>query len=344
LGVNKSQVLQAWILHPYGASMWGLRKYILQRIVSLIFVIFCILTIMFALFKLIPGDPTMIFVDENLSDELIERQKELWGLNDPLHIQYLRYLKNMITFDFGNSFWQIKPVSAIMKEKLANTCAMMLPALILSVLLGTTLGSVAGWKRGTKFESVTITLSLFLRSAPSFFIGVMVLMVFAYKLRWFPSGGMVRLGTGGGFWEMIFSLDFLKHLILPTMVLVSREITGPTLLLRSSMLEVKGSDFLDILRAKGLSEFQIIRHATRNALLPLVTFVAVMIGFLIQGQVILEIIFAWPGIGREIITALNDLDYPVAQAAFYVMALTILAMNFIADILYGFIDPRITYE
>ena len=155
---------------------------------------------------------------------------------------------------------------------------------------------------------------------------------------------MTKLGASGGFWNIVFSLDFLKHLILPTLVLVSREITGPTLLLRSSMLEVKGSDFLDIIRAKGLSEYRIIKHATRNALLPLVTYVAVMIGFLIQGQVILEIIFAWPGIGREIITALNDLDYPVAQAAFYIMALTILAMNFIADILYGFIDPRISYE
>lgn len=324
--------------------MWGLRKYIIQRLITLVFVIFCILTIMFALFKLIPGDPTMIFVDENLSEEMIERQKELWGLNDPIYIQYLRYLKNMAVFDFGTSFWQSKPVSAIMKEKLANTAAMMLPALILSILIGTVLGSVAGWKRGTKFESTTITLSLFLRSAPSFFIGVLVLMIFAYKLRWFPSGGMNRLGVTTGYWASIFSLDFLKHLILPTMVLVSREITGPTLLLRSSMLEVKGSDFLDIIRAKGLSEFQIIKHAVRNALLPLVTYIAVMIGFLIQGQVILEIIFAWPGIGREIITALNDLDYPVAQAAFYVMALTILAMNFIADILYGFIDPRITYE
>jgi peptide/nickel transport system permease protein len=299
---------------------------------------------MFSLFKLIPGDPTMIFVDENLSDEFIDKQKELWGLNDPLHIQYLRYLKNMATFDFGVSFWQEKPVIEIMKEKLANTCAMMLPALVLSVLIGTTLGSVAGWKRGTKFESVTITLSLFLRSAPSFFVGVMVLMIFAYKLKWFPSGGMTRLGASTGFWSTIFSFEFLKHLILPTMVLVSREITGPTLLLRSSMLEVKGSDFLDMIRAKGLSEFQIIKHATRNALLPLVTYVAVMIGFLIQGQVLLEIIFAWPGIGREILTALNDLDYPVAQAAFYVMALTILAMNLIADVLYGFIDPRISYE
>lgn len=324
--------------------MSGIQRYILQRLGSMVFVIFCILTIMFALFKLMPGDPTLVFVDEGLSQELVARQKALWGLSDPMHVQYLRYLKNMVTFDFGTSFFQVRPVHDIIVEKFLNTCAMMVPALILSVFTGTILGAVAGWLRGSKFESVTITASLFIRSAPSFFVGIIILMVFAYTLQWFPSGGMMPPGKSGSLWQTMFSADFLRHLILPTMVLVTREITGPTLLLRSSMLEVKGSDFLEILRAKGLPESLIIRHAVRNALLPLVTYVAVMTGFLIQGQVILEIIFAWPGIGREIINALNDLDYPVVQAAFYVMALAILMMNFIADLLYGFIDPRITYK
>lgn len=324
--------------------MQGLRKYVLYRILSLIFVVFCVLTIMFLVFKILPGDPSMIFIDDNLSDEMIERQRTLWGLNDPIMVQYLRYLKNMITFDFGVSFFQMEDVNTIIKGKLANTISMMLPALILSVILGTILGSVVGWKRGTKFEGVTITLSLFIRSTPSFFIGILVLMIFSYKLRWFPSGGMSSPGMSAGYWGTIFSLDFLKHLALPTIVLVTREITGPIMLLRTSMLEVKGSDFLDILRAKGLSEVKIIKHATRNALLPLVTYVALMTGFLVQGQVILEIIFAWPGIGREILTSLNDLDYPVAQAAFFVTALVVLSMNFLADILYGFIDPRVTYE
>ena len=272
--------------------MTGLRKYIINRIISLVFVIFCVLTIMFGLFKFLPGDPTAIFIDSNFSEDMIERQKELWGLNDPLSVQYWRYLKNMATFDFGTSFFQIQPVRTIVKDKLLNTCAMMVPALILSVFLGTVFGSVAGWKRGTKFESTTITISLFLRSVPSFFVGILVLMVFAYQLRWFPSGGMTEPGNIAGFWESVLSLDFLKHMILPTIVLMSREITGPTMLLRSSMLEVKGSDFLDILRAKGLSEAQIIKHATRNALLPLVTYVAVMTGLVFQGQVLLEIIFA----------------------------------------------------
>jgi ABC-type dipeptide/oligopeptide/nickel transport system permease component len=324
--------------------MTGLRKYIAVRILLLLFVIFFIMTIMFALFKFLPGDPTAVFYDSNYSQEMIEQQKKLWGLTDPIMVQYLRYLRNMATFDFGNSFFQIRPVRGIVLGKLLNTTMMMVPALILSCVLGTLLGAVAGWRRGSKFESATITTSLFLRSTPTFFVGILVLMIFCYKLRWLPSGGMTAPGSTAGFWNTIASLDFLKHLILPTLVLTSREITGPTMLLRTSMLEVKGSEFLDLLRAKGLSEFQIIRHATRNALIPLITYIAVMTGLTFQGQVLLEIVFAWPGIGREIVTALNDLDYPVAQASFYLMALAILAMNFIADLLYGFIDPRITYD
>ena len=148
------------------------------------------------------------------------------------------------------------------------------------------------------------------------------------------------MGGPDGFWAIVSSRDYLQHLILPGLVLVSREITGPILLVRSAMLEVRDSDFIDILRAKGLPEYRILVHATRNALLPLVTYIAVMTGLLLQGQVLLEIIFAWPGIGREMVTALGDLDYPVAQGALYVMALVILGLNLAADLLYGLIDPR----
>jgi peptide/nickel transport system permease protein len=246
----------------------------------------------------------------------------------------------MALFRFGDSFFQNQTVADILAEKVANTCAMIVPALLVSVVFGTILGALAGWNRGSRFEQATVTTSLLLHSAPSFFVGILVLMVFSYQLRWLPPGGMVSLGGPEGFWAMIASRDYLQHLILPGLVLVSREITGPILLVRSSMLEVKGSDFIDILRAKGLTERRILVHATRNALLPLVTYIAVMTGLLLQGQVLLEIIFAWPGIGRELVTALGDLDSPVAQAALYVMALVILLLNLLADLLYGLIDPR----
>jgi len=320
--------------------MMHLINAVLRRVLLLALTVWCILTIMFALFKLLPGDPTAIFLDNNMSMEMIEHQKQLWGLNDPWWLQYLHYLGNMALFRFGDSFFQNQTVGEILADKVENTCAMIVPALLVSVVFGTIIGALAGWKRGTRFEQTTVTTALILHSAPSFFVGILVLMVFSYQLRWLPPGGMVSLGGPEGFWALITSTDYLRHLILPGLVLVSREVTGPILLVRSSMLEIKGSDFIDILRAKGLPERRILTHATRNALLPLVTYIAVMTGLLLQGQVLLEIIFAWPGIGRELVTALGDLDYPVAQAALYVMALVILLLNLLADLLYGLIDPR----
>ena len=312
----------------------------LRRVLLLALTVWCILTIMFALFKLLPGDPTSIFVNNNMSIEMIEHQKQLWGLTDPWWLQYVHYIGNMALFRFGDSFFQNQTVGEILAEKVANTCLMIVPALVVSVVAGTVVGALAGWKRGSRFEQATVTTALVLHSAPSFFVGILVLMVFSYQLRWLPPGGMVSLGGPEGFWAVLTSRDYLQHLILPGLVLVSREITGPILLVRSSMLEIKGSDFIDILRAKGLPERRILTHATRNALLPLVTYIAVMTGLLLQGQVLLEIIFAWPGIGRELVTALGNLDYPVAQGALYVMALAILLLNLLADLLYGLIDPR----
>jgi ABC-type dipeptide/oligopeptide/nickel transport system permease component len=318
-------------------------RYFARRLALLLFVVWAILTIVFVLFKLLPGDPAAIFIDSNFSIEMLNRQRALWGLDQPLWLQYLNYLRNMALFDFGDSFFQNEPVATILAEKTLNTALMIVPALIISVVLGTIIGAYAGWRRGGRFERVTVGASLFLHSAPSFFVGILVLMIFSYQLRWLPPGGLVSLGGPEDFWGIVTSADYWQHLALPCLVLVSREITGPILLLRGSMLEVRGTDFVDILRAKGLTESRIVAHAARNALLPLVTYIAVMTGLLFQGQVLLEIIFAWPGLGREIVNALNDLDYPVAQAALYIMALAILVMNFIADLLYGLIDPRVTH-
>lgn len=325
--------------------MSGFRRYLVRRLALFMFVVVALLTIMFALFKLLPGDPTAIFVDSNFSQEMIDRQRAAWGLDDPIHVQYLRYMVNMLTFNFGTSFFQNQPVSEIVFEKLGNTAVMIVPAVVLSVILGSIIGAFLGWKRGGRAEGAGVFLLLAMRSTPSFFVGILALMIFSYGLGWFPPGGMVSIGTAKeGLWANVLTLDFLHHLFLPMIVLMTREITQPALLLRSTMLEVRGADFLDILRAKGLPEHRIVVHCTRNALLPLVTDVAVMMGFIFQGQVLLEIIFAWPGIGRELVIALEDLDYPVVQASFFVMALVILVFNLIADLLYGFIDPRVVYE
>lgn len=319
-------------------------KYLLRKIGVFLLTLWCVLTILFFLFKLMPGDPTAIFLDNNFSPQMIARQRQLWGLDDPLWQQYVHYLANMLTFRFGNSFFGNESVGHLMAEKTRNTCLMIVPALLLSIVGGTLIGAVAGWRRSSVFERVAVTGSLLLHSAPSFVVGIFALMVFSYRLDWLPAGGIAAMGAPSSLWGMITAGGYLEHLILPCLVLASREITGPILLLRSSMLEVKGSDFIDILKAKGLPRRGIVVHATRNALLPLVTYAAVMTSVAFQGQVLLEVVFSWPGIGRELVTALRDLDFPVAQAALYLMALITLAMNLIADLLYPLIDPRIALD
>jgi peptide/nickel transport system permease protein len=316
-------------------------KFLLRKIALYVFTLWCVLTIMFFLFKFLPGDPTAVFLDANFSNEAIAQQKKLWGLSDPLSVQYFRYIFNMARFRFGTSFFSSDPVGAIILQKALNTCLMIVPALVISIIGGTIIGAIAGWRRNSWFEKIAVTGSLLFHAAPSFVVGIFALMVFAYQLHWLPSGGIVSMGAPDSFRGLFSSPDYLQHLILPCMVLVSREITGPILLLRNSMLEVKGSDFIDILRAKGLSNGAVIVHATRNAMLPLITYVTLMIATAFQGQVLLEIIFAWPGIGRELVNALRNLDYPVAQAALYVMALITLTMNFLTDLLYTLADPRI---
>lgn len=323
----------------------GLRRFLLLRFVTSVATLFGIATILFLVVRLMPGDPTNMFIDDASwsNPEAMARQRAMWGLDEPMYVQYLRYLKNLLTLDFGKSFIQGRPVRPIILEKVANTFTMMLPALVLMVLLGSVWGSIAGWRRGSRFESGSVVLSLFLRSIPSFFLGVLVLMVFAYRLGWFPSSGMVTPGSNPGFWSRVLSRDFLAHLVLPVFTLVVRGANQSFLLMRTSIIEIKGEDFLETLWAKGLKERQVLRHAVRNALVPLVTYVAVLVAFLFEGQVLIETIFAWPGIGREIVVSLLDHDYPVAQAAFFLTALVVVSMNFVVDVLYGFLDPRVKY-
>jgi len=222
--------------------MQGLRRYILRRLLTLVFVIWAILTLLFIVLKTLPGDPTAIFVDSNFAPEMIAAQRAAWGLDDPILVQYARYIWNMATFEFGQSFFQAVPVREIVFEKLLNTWAMVLPALVLAIALGAVLGAMLGWRRGSRGEGTSVALLLALRSAPSFFVAILLLMIFAYQLRWLPSGGMVSLDNDGEtFLARILTFDYLYHLILPGLVLLSREITTPALLLRSTMLEVRNN-------------------------------------------------------------------------------------------------------
>jgi peptide/nickel transport system permease protein len=317
------------------------RRFLLTRFLLVGFVLFMIATLMFGMFVLLPGDPASNFVEEGLSRKAVERQRELWGLDDPIHVKYLRYLRNMATLEFGVSFRAQVPVREILVEKFLNSIAMMLPALVLITIGGTMIGAYLGWRRGSALEKTGVLVGLAVESMPSFFAGIVMLMLFSYGLGWFPSSGMGPSGSGGSFFETVFSRDFPRYVALPVLTLAMRGINGPMLLMRTSIIEVRGSDFLMLLEAKGVSEARVIQHAMRNAILPMITYLGVLIGMLFQGQVLLETVFGWPGIGRAVVDALGARDFPVLQGAFFLTAIVVVSMNLVVDILYGYLDPRI---
>lgn len=320
-----------------------MRIYLAQRLAMMVATVWAVVSIVFFMIRLIPGDPTSVFVREDMPREAIEQQRAAWGLDDPLSVQYLRYVRNLSTLEFGDSFQQRAPVNDLLWRAVGNSLVLLVPATVLLTVLGAVIGAMAGWRRGSRFEGSAVVSALLLRSMPTFFIGMLLLLFFAYQRPWLPPGGMVEPGTFPSYREMLLSPDLWKHLVLPTVAVVLGGIYAPMLLMRTSVIEFKGEDFVEVLRAKGLPERQIIRHAARNAMLPLITSTAITFALLVDGQVVLEQVFSWPGAGRLIVQAMLDRDYPVLQAAFFLAAVSVVVANFVADLLYGYLDPRVRY-
>lgn len=317
------------------------RRYIASQILQTIFTLFAVLTLTWVLFRLIPGDPATIYISGHLSPEDIAALKKSWGLDAPLYTQYFRYIRNIFNGNFGISFYFREPVMDIIIPRLLNTLILMGPAMVMAIIGGAILGSHLGWRRGSKIERFGAVLSLFVRSFPIFLSGIIVLMLFSHFLGWFPLGGMRTIGLFSSTWMGHF-LDVTHHLVLPLTVALLYFIGDVIMISRTSMLELIGEEFLDFARAKGLGASKVRKIAMRNAIIPVITYSTVMIGFAFGGQVLLETVFSWPGIGRLMVNSVTRHDYPVAQAAFFIMAFMVIVANLVVDLLYGYLDPRIT--
>ena len=323
----------------------GKRAYFFRRFIQCIITIFVIITIIFFIFRLIPADPSAMFIDSQMSAHDIELMREEWGFNDPVHIQFIKYLGNLIKGDFGRSFFYREPVIDIIFRKIGNTFILMGFALVITFIGAIIGGAYLGWKRGKPIEKIGVIISLSMHALPIYWIGIIALMIFTYWINLFPTGGMRTIGyEGSGLFSKYFSLDFLWHLCLPLLCASLYYLAHPLLIMRTSMLEIKGEDFLEMSIAKGYDEKTVIKHCARNALLPIVSHAAIMSGFLFGGQVLLETVFTWPGMGMELVRAVMNLDYPVAQGIFFLMAVTVVIMNLLVDFLYGYLDPRIVYK
>ena len=318
-------------------------SYILRRLGYVTLNLLVIVTIAFFLFRLVPGNPADIMVGPLASDELKQTIIERYGFDDPLPLQYVKYMRSLVTSDLGSSLLTNRPVREVVFRSFSNTLVLVVGIFVVSFTLGGLIGAVLGWKRGTWIERVGGALELLIRGAPTFFVGVILILIFSNNLGWLPSTGM----RSGGFEEtnlfrIYTSSDFLKHLILPVVTGSLYAHVVPALIMRNTMIHLKHADFLDLARAKGLSERAVMfRHGVRNALMPLIAEGSQFLGWAVGGLVAIEFVFSWPGLGREIVNALDVRDYPVAQGAFLFIAILVVVAYFLADILAGLLDPRV---
>lgn len=320
-----------------------MREYIARRILYSLFTIFAVATVLFVMFRMMPGDPTAQVISPALDEASQKRLKEAFGLDRSMPMQYLIYLKNLVTLDWGRSFTSSESVFEILIYRTWNTLLLMGAAMCLTLAIGVNIGMVMGWRRGGKLDVGGTVVSMIFQSAPPFITGILLLIVLSYSLDLFPTGGMHSPGVRPtDLFAFIFTKDFLDHIVLPTITITAYYLATPMLIMRDSMLEVLGSDFVEFARAKGLPPHVVmVRHAARNALLAVTTVSSILLGFAIGGQVIVETVFSWPGMGLLMVEAAASHDYPVAQASFLLLAVIVIAMNLIADMSYSYLDPRI---
>jgi peptide/nickel transport system permease protein len=324
----------------------NLRKYVVRRIGQLIITYFAFLTLLFVIFRLAPGDPTSMYLLEGMTPDAREELLAKLGLNKPMHEQYIDFMTQTLTLDLGQSYRYGSPVSEIVITKFWNTIFLMGPTFLVAYGIGIAAGAFIGWVRGTTKEKVGVVLTLFARSSPEFWIGILVLGLFVFNLNLFPSGGMRSPGfIAESFWDRYLAVDFLRHLALPLLTGVIFYMATPSLLMRSSMIQVLDEDFIEIKKAEGLPEYVIMyKHAARNSILPMTTVVALVVGISLGGSLIVETVFSWPGMGREMVQSVQYNDYAVAQAIFFLMGSVVIMMNFVADLAYVYLDPRVKYE
>ena len=321
-----------------------MRKFVLRRILQLIPLLIGISLISFLVMHLAPGDPTAMFADPRVRPEELARIRANWGLDKPILVQYFFWLSNALRGNFGYSYGDYRPVLSVILERLPATLLLMVTAFALTLLITIPLGVISAVKKDSWFDNLVTIFSFAGMAMPSFWLGLMFMLLFSLKLGWLPSVGMFdpRL-ISPTFLEKI--LDVARHMVLPVLTMLIIDLAGLTRYQRAAMLEVIKQDFIRTARAKGLSERVVIfKHALRNALLPIITILGLSLPDLFGGAFIIETIFAWPGMGRLGVQAIFSRNYPVIMGVVVLSATLIIIGNLLADVGYALVDPRIRYE
>jgi peptide/nickel transport system permease protein len=302
--------------------------------------VFFVLCFNFFLFRIMPGDPAGLLArSQRLTETEIAEQRSMFGLDQPLLVQFGTYLKQTVTGNFGTSYLTGRPVLDTIGDRVWPTVLLVGVGTLVAVVLGLAMGIKGAWERGSGFDRSSLYGSLTLYSTPEGWLGMLLLIIFAGTLGWFPVGGY---DSGDGSTGLAHAADVLNHLFLPAATLALGYGASYMIVMRSSLIEVKDEDFVATARAKGLTETMVRRrHAVPNAFLPSFTLIVLSFGFILGGAIVVETVFSYPGIGLLTYQAINAYDYPVLQGVFLISSIAVVIANLVADIAYGFLDPRI---
>lgn len=311
--------------------------YTLRRLIQMIPVLFIVSIVVFLIIHLIPGDPAKIIAGTNATTEQVEALRRQYGLDQPLWVQYFVWLGNVLTGNLGNSILNGFPVSQLLMQRIPATVELAIASAIIGALIALPLGIMAALRPGSPIDFVCTLFSALSFAVPGFWLAILLILLFSLQLKLLPPSGRPE------FTEQ--PIEHLKALIMPALTLGIAMSAKLTRYLRSSMLEILDQDYIRTARAKGLREqLVVIRHVLRNSLIPVITVFGLQIGDLLSGAIIVESIFAWPGVGRLTIQAIGWRDYSILQASVMFIVLAFLFVNLLTDLAYGFIDPRIRYE
>jgi peptide/nickel transport system permease protein len=303
--------------------------------------LFIILSLNFLLPRLMPGDPIINILGEQAfygSSDVLDKLRADLQLDQPMHIQYFRYLGSIFTGEWGYSYLYLQPVVHAMALHLQWTLVLVLPSVIFGAVISCIVGALAAWYRNSHLDIILSSLSMFLYSMPHYWLAMLILLLFSFQLGWFPLGKV----SSGDTAALPYLLDVGWHMALPLATLTIFKTSYDFLIVRNAVISIYGEDYILMAQAKGLSQMAVLfKHALRNALAPLVTVTAIQFGTILSGALLVEIVFSWPGMGTLIYDAIGARDYPLLQAAFFIIALCMLLANFIADVLYTQLDPKL---
>ena len=323
----------------------GLKEYAIKRAIETIATFFILVIIGFFLFRVMPGDPTAILIlNPHISPETRLLLRKQLGIDQPLYIQFFYFIKNFFMGEFGYSFHNGRPVvELIFGYRLFNTLVLVGTSVVLAIIIGVIMGAIAALRRGSKVDLGMLTASLAFYSMPVFWLAMILLMLFSVYMRIFPLGGTISAKVHESILDYI--ADYLNHMVLPLIALTLIQIGYNFLIVRNTLIDILTEDYIVAVRAKGLPERTVLfKHALRNAMLPLTTIVALQLASIFTGAVLTETVFSWEGLGRLLYEAVDERDYPVLQGLFALIVVAFLVANYVADIVYAFLDPRVRYR